>query len=711
MSNLLHRLGRSAATHPWVTIAAWVVLALVVVTSSVAFGSELEESFEAPGLDSHLASELLAEAGADEAGLTAHVVLEAGDAAVHVAPAESALEQLPHVLGTTSTVSPDGTVALVRVQYPALEQLDAADLAALKDVVEDLRDETSATVEAGGDLFFAFEEAPTGLGEAAGMVVAMVVLLIAFGSVVAMGLPIGIALAGLVVGATSMSLVTRLVDIPAWAPQLAAMVGIGVGIDYALFVVTRHRENLALGMPVAESAGLALATAGQAVVFAGGTVVVAILGLLVAGIPFVTGGGVAISAMVLVMVLASVTLLPALLGLAGHRVDGRRRKPHRPGVGWSRWGTHVTCHPMAYLLGGAALVSALAAPVLALELGFPDDGTKPVSTTERRAYDLVADGFGPGANGPLVIAVDISRDGSVVAPLTAAIAADPGITAVDEPGGVDDAGVAVLVAQPTTSPQDEATRATVDRLRSEVFPAVLDGTLATAHVGGQTATFADLGDRVQDRMPRFVAAVLVLSFVLLTVLFRSVLVPLKAVVLNLLSVCAAYGVLVMVFQWGWAADLIGVEAPVPVVSFIPLFMFAILFGLSMDYEVFLLSRVREEYRRHGDNTRAVVAGIAGTGRTISAAALIMVAVFSGFVLGSDPAIKMMGVGLATAILLDATVVRLVLVPATMTLLGHANWWLPRWLHRLPHLDAEPVPGSAGRAPTAVQQQEREPGLR
>ncbi|TWG93457.1 RND superfamily putative drug exporter [Nocardioides sp. J9] len=682
MSNLLHRLGRSAATHPWVTIAAWVVLALVVVTSSVAFGSELEESFEAPGLDSHLASELLAEAGADEAGLTAHVVLEAGDAAAHVAPAESALEQLPHVLGTTSTVSPDGTVALVRVQYPALEQLDAADLAALKDVVADLRDERSVTVEAGGDLFFAFEEAPTGLAEAAGMVVAVVVLLIAFGSVVAMGLPIGIALAGLVVGATSMSLVTRLVDIPAWAPQLAAMVGIGVGIDYALFVVTRHRENLALGMPVAESAGLALATAGQAVVFAGGTVVVAILGLLVAGIPFVTGGGVAISAMVLVMVLASVTLLPALLSLVGHRVDGRRRKPHRPGTGWSRWGRHVTRHPTAYLLGGAALMTALAAPVLALELGFPDDGTKPVSTTERRAYDLVADGFGPGANGPLVIAVDISRDGSVVAPLAAATAADPGITAVDEPVVDDGAGVAVLVAQPTTSPQDEATRATVDRLRSEVFPAVLDGTVATAHVGGQTATFADLGDRVQDRMPRFVVAVLVLSFLLLTVLFRSVLVPLKAVVLNLLSVCAAYGVLVVVFQWGWAAALIGVEAPVPVVSFIPLFMFAILFGLSMDYEVFLLSRVREEYRRHHDNTRAVVAGIAGTGRTISAAALIMVAVFSGFVLGSDPAIKMMGVGLATAILLDATVVRLVLVPATMTLLGHANWWLPRWLHRL-----------------------------
>jgi RND superfamily putative drug exporter len=691
MSNLLYRLGRSAATRPWVAIGAWVVLALVVVASSVAFGRELEESFEAPGLDSYQAAELLAEAQADEGGITAHVVVEAPDAEAQLAAVESALGELPHVLGTASTVSPDGDIALVRVQYPAVEHLEAADLDNLKDAVADLSDESSLTLETGGDLFFAFEEAPTGLGEVAGLVVAMVVLLIAFGSFVAMGLPIGMALFGLVVGATSMKLVTYLVDIPAWAPQLAAMVGLGVGIDYALFLVTRHREHLAQGMPVAEAVGRALATAGQAVIFAGGTVVVAILGLLVAGIPFVTGGGVAISAMVLVMVLASVTLLPALLGLAGHRINGRRRRAddgaHRPSTGWYRWGAHVTRNATAYLVGGGVLMLALAAPVLALNLGFPDDGSKPESRTERRAYDLIAEGFGPGANGPLVIAVDVSQDPSVVTPLAAAVAGDPGITSVGEPAVDLTAGVATLVAQPTTSPQDETTQETVARLRSEVFPAVLDGAAATAHVGGQTATFADLGDRVQERMPRFVAAVLLLSFLLLTLLFRSVLVPLKAVVLNLLSVGAAYGVLVMVFQWGWAAGLIGVESTVPIVSFIPLFMFAILFGLSMDYEVFLLSRVREEYRRHGDNTRAVIDGIAGTGRTITAAALIMVAVFSGFVLGSDPAVKMMGVGLATAIFLDATVVRLLLVPATMKLLGDANWWLPGWLDRfLPELD-------------------------
>jgi len=694
MSNLLYRLGRSAATRPWVAIGSWAVLALVVVASSVAFGRHLEESFEAPGLDSYQAAELLAGSQADQGGVTAHVVLKARDAAARLAPVQADLEALPHVLGTTSSVSPDGTIALIRVQYPAVGHLDASDLHNLKDAVADVRaGSPSMTVEAGGDLFFAFEEAPAGLGEVAGIVVAMIVLLIAFGSLVAMGLPIGMALFGLVIGITSMKLVTYLIDIPAWAPELAAMVGVGVGIDYALFLVTRHREHLAQGMPVAEAAGLALASAGQAVIFAGGTVVVAILGLLVAGIPFVTGGGVAISAMVLVMVLASVTLLPALLGLAGHRINGRRRRgdgAHRPSTGWYRWGAHVTRNATAYLVGGAVLMIALAAPVLALHLGFPDDGTKPESRTERRAYDLIADGFGPGANGPLVIAVDISQDGSVVAPLAAAVAADPGITSVGDPTIDPTAGVATLVAQPTTSPQDVATQETVARLRSEVFPTVLDGTDATAHVGGQTATFADLGDRVQERMPRFVVAVLLLSFLLLTVLFRSVLVPLKAVLMNLLSVGAAYGVLVVVFQWGWAADLIGVESTVPIVSFIPLFMFAILFGLSMDYEVFLLSRVREEYRRHGDNTSAVIAGIAGTGRTITSAALIMVAVFSGFVLGSDPVVKMMGVGLATAIVLDATVVRLVLVPATMKLLGDANWWLPGWLDRLlPELDTAP----------------------
>ena len=693
MSQVLDRLGRFAARRPLVVIGAWLVVAVLVVASAASFGKHLEDPFEAPGLDSQRATELLSRAGAAEAGLTADVVLspasDAGTLSDAAAEADlrqvrTALEDLPQVERTTQTVSPDGRVALVRVQYPVLEDLSAADLDRLKTAMDEARSSTSLRVEGGGDLFFTFEEPPAGLAEGLGLVAAMVILLVAFGSVVAMGLPIVTALLGLAVGVGSLTLVAYVVDVPGWAPVLGSMVGLGVGIDYALFILTRHRELLAQGWRVEDAVAGAMASAGRAVVVAGGTVVVAILGLAVARIPFITAGGIALSLVVLVMVLASITLLPALLGLAGHRVNALRVRRARAeaGDGWQRWASHVARHAAAYAVGATVLLIALAAPVTALRLGFPDQGTMPESRTERRAYDLVADGFGRGANGPLVIAVDTAGDASVIEPLASAVAADPGIAAVGPPRVDPTSGVATLVAQPTTSPQDEATRDTIERLRSDVFPTVLAGHPASAHVGGQVATFADLGHRVEDRLPAFIAAVVTLSVVLLLVVFRSVVVPLKAAAMNLLSVGAAYGVLVMVFQWGWGADLIGLESTVPILSFIPLFMFAILFGLSMDYEVFLLSRMREEYLRTGDNDEAVVRGLAGTGRTITSAALIMVAVFSGFILGEDPLIKMMGLGLATAIAVDATIVRLVLVPATMKLLGEANWWLPAWLDRL-----------------------------
>jgi RND superfamily putative drug exporter len=347
-------------------------------------------------------------------------------------------------------------------------------------------------------------------------------------------------------------------------------------------------------------------------------------------------------------------------------------------------------------VGVTVLLLALAAPVLALRPGIPDDGALPQSRTERQAYDLVAQGFGPGSNGPVVVAVDIAEDPTVVGPLVAAIKADPGIATVRVRQVYPGAGVAVLVAIPTTGPQDAATHATVERLRSDVLPRALAGRPATAHVGGQTANFADVGARVNERLPVLIAAVLTMSLLLLMLVFRSVLVPLKAVALNLLSIGAAYGVLVMVFQWGWAGGLIGLESTVPIVSFIPMFMFAILFGLSMDYEVFLLSRVREEYVATGDNRTSIVNGIASTGRVITSAALIMISVFLAFVLGEDAATKMFGLGLATAIFVDATLVRMVLVPAIMTLLGDANWWIPGRLA----VAFDPVSGVRLRSPRA-----------
>ncbi len=717
MSRALERLGRFAAGHPWPVIGAWIALSVLVVTSSAAFGRHLEDPFEAPGLDSHRATELMARADSAAKGLGADVVLtprdhganflDSPDARSQVARIEDAVAALPKVLGTSDpagaldagrhaavesgTVSPDGKVALIRVQYPDRKDLSTRDLQNLKALLDELGHGSSVRIEAGGDLFFAFEEAPTGLGEALGLLVAIVILLLAFGSFVAMGLPIGTALLGLAVGAGSLSLVAYVVDIPSWATVIGSMVGLGVGIDYALFVLTRFREHLAEGLSVVDAVGRSLATAGRSVVFAGGTVVVAILGLAVARIPFVTAGGIGISFVVLVMVLASITLLPALLGLAGHRVNGRRfRRGGAPaGSRWRAWAEHVGRHAKGYAVGATLLLLALAAPVTALRLGFPDEGTMPQSRTERRAYDLIESGFGPGANGPLAVVVEPSGDQAVLTPLSTAIAADPGIADVS-PMQVDSrSGVSVLMAEPTTSPQSEATRNTIDRLRAEVFPSVLEDSPARAHVGGQVAVFADLGDRVQERLPAFIAAVVLLSFLLLMLMFRSLLVPLKAAVMNLLSVSAAYGVLVMIFQWGWGADLIGLESTVPILSFIPLFMFAILFGLSMDYEVFLLSRVREEYLRTGDNDEAVVRGLTGTARTITSAALIMVAVFGGFAMAQDPLAKMMGIGLATAIALDATIVRLILVPATMKLLGPANWWLPTWLDRaLPGRPAE-----------------------
>lgn len=725
MSAVLYRVGRFSADRPWAVIGAWLATAVVVIAASAGFGKELEDSFSVPGLDSQQAVELLSAADSSQAGVTAQVVVAAdvGEslfgsdaAAAEVRSVQDALARLSSVIEVTDVaamlgagdtasataagaVSVDGRIGVIRVQYPVIEELSVDDLEELHDALDELAENTSLQIEAGGELFFSFEEAETGTGEMIGLFAAVVILLLAFGSLIAMGLPIGMALFGLALGISSMALVAHLIDIPSWAPQMGSMIGLGVGIDYALFVVTRHREFLARGMTVPESVGRANATAGQAVIFAGGTVVIAILGLAVAGVPFMTAAGVATSVIVLIMVIASVTLLPAFLGLSGHAIN--RFGVHRRGAnvgasvgqGWERWGRHVSSHAWPYAIGVTVVLVALAAPVLALRLGFADEGTLPESRTERRAYDLVAEGFGPGVNGPLLIAVDLGGDGNVVDALARAVAADRGVAAVAPPAIDGSAGVATIVAFPTTSPQDDATMDTVERLRAEVFPLVLGESAASAHIGGQTATFGDVGGRVTDRLPWFIAAVVFLSFLLLTVVFRSVVVPLKAALLNLLSIGAAYGVLVMVFQWGWGKGLIGLDATVPIISFIPMFMFAVLFGLSMDYEVFLLSRVREEYVATGDNERSVIAGISSTARVITSAALIMISVFGGFVLGDDPAIKMMGLGLATAIFVDATIVRIVLVPASMKLMGDANWWLPGWLDRiLPHVD---IDGDAG----------------
>lgn len=519
MSHAMHRLGRFAARRPWIVIGGWLVVAVLVIAASSTVGRDLQDTVEVPGLDSQQAVDLLTTAQSERAGLTAQVVvtlrddsatfLDSSEARWALADLQARARALPNVLGTSDPagalaagreaaaargpVSPDGRIALVRVQYPTIDKLDPADLKRLKNLVAEAREGSPLQIEMGGDLFFAFEEAETGAGELLGLISAIGILLVAFGSVIAMGLPIAMALLGLALGIGSMSLIAHLLDVPSWAPQLGVMVGLGVGIDYALLLVTRHREHLARGMSVEESVGRAVATAGQTVIFAGGTVIIAILGLAVAGVPFVTAAGVAVSVVVLIMVAAAVTLLPAFLGLAGHwinRLGVRRRRPQDPHAvssGWTRWGVHVSRNALAYAVGVTILLLALAAPVLDLRLGFPDAGSLPETRTERRAYDLVADGFGPGINGPFVVAVDLAEDRDVVEPLRAAVMADPGVRAVAPPEVNADAGVATMLAFPTTAPQDDATLDTLRRLRTQVFPTVLDGSSARAHVGGETA--------------------------------------------------------------------------------------------------------------------------------------------------------------------------------------------------------------------------------
>ncbi|GAA3031700.1 MMPL family transporter [Kitasatospora albolonga] len=726
LSRALLRLGAGAARRPWRVIAAWLAAATLAVLAAVAFGGRNADTMTAPGLDSQRAAQLIERAGTGQEGMTAQVVVTPLDgtatffdhdgARTALTRLRTEVQRLPHVLGTGDPVgaldaggdtavrgglvSADGRIAVVRVQYPDQSRLSSEDLDALVGLGDRLRAELPLRIEMGGSLFYAFSEPDGGASELIGLLAAAAILFLAFGSLVAAALPIGMAVFGLTVGVATMTVLAGVTDVPTFAPVLGSMVGLSVGIDYALFVLARHREHLAGGLDPREAAGLAVATAGRPVVFAGGTVVVSILGLAVADVPFMTVGGLAVSIVVLIMVAASVTLLPAFLGAAAPRLAGagrigralRRRPVPAAGAdraaGWRRWIGHVNRHPVPYAVGAAGLLLTAALPVLGLRVGLPDDGSMPVGRTERRAYDLVAEGFGPGTNGPLVIAADTAGDPGALDRLVAAVAADRGIASV-APTHVDRAGgIATLLVFPTTGPQDEVTADTIARLRTDVLPAATGPGPARAHVGGAAASLSDVGRRTSERLPLLVATVLATSFLLLMLVFRSVLVPLKAVLLNLLSIGAAYGVLVAVFQWGWGGALIGLEATVPIVSFIPMFLFAILFGLSMDYEVFLLSRVREEYLRTGDNGTAIVEGVSGTARIITSAALIMVAVFVSFAVAEDPSTKMFGLGLATAILIDATVVRMVLVPATMTLLGRANWWLPGWLDRL-------LPGGPG----------------
>ena len=695
---------------------AWLAVVVALVIVGRAAGGEFYDRISTPGSESEKSIGLLSETFPSQAGGSMVVVFHSptgtladptaaaamGQALDNIAAIEGVTQPLP---AAVLQASADGTIATASVRFEReSRELGGAGYRQVRDATS-VASEAGLQVEFGGELpQFVERPSPSG-SEAIGLLAAMVILLFAFGSVIAMGLPIGTALFGLGAGIAAMTVVSAFVDMPSTAEVLATMIGLGVGIDYALFIITRHRAGLHRGLTVVDASARAIATAGQAVLIAGGTVVIAICGLAVAGIPIITYMGIGAAIVVAVMVLSSLTLLPAFMGFAGHNIDrfgipGMKRRSENATKnddgryhGWSRWSHHVSQHPVVYLVAGLVIVGAMAFPLLDLRLGQTDASQNPTSSTLRRSFDLLATGFGPGYNGPLFLAVDASGASVPAAELVERVrseaSADPGVAAVTG-GFVGPSGkAAVMQVIPASAPQDAATTQLVNRLRSQVLPAAMGDSGGKVYVGGITALFIDLGNRVSERLPLFIGCVVALSFLLLMIVFRSLLVPLKAAIMNLLSIGAAYGVIVMVFQWGWGASLFGVHQSLPIVSFIPMFMFAILFGLSMDYEVFILSRIREEYNHTGDNTESVIVGLTATARVITSAALIMIAVFISFVFGGEPTIKMMGVGLCTAVLVDATIVRMVLVPASMRLLGDANWWIPRWLDRLiPNLDIE-----------------------
>ena len=768
-------LARWCYGHRWTVVGVWLAIIVGLNAAGGAVGAAFNGEFTSTGSESDRGFEILEEyfPGAGSA-FGGQIVFQrdAGVTGEEIAGPMSELFAEVDELDGVDIISPytpfgaeqindDGTIAFAQVNLAS--DVDETEATAIGEEIKELiPDIDGLRVEIGGAALGEFEPPES---ELIGLAFAVVVLILSFGSVLAMGLPIGIAIAGVGAGGFGLvSLLTHAFQIPEFAPLIGIMIGLGVGIDYALFIITRYRELTRAGATAEQATVGAMDTAGRAVVFAGITVVLSLLGMLLIGLPFIAGLGIAAASTVFITLLASITLLPALLALAHDRLEvtrwrglvaagfaaiallgaglglpavfvfgafaavvtillGARVPVGARGVGpivpalkrivpprkqrpirdtWSyRWSHLIQDRPWTFVLVGGGILLLMTAPVLGLRLGFSDEGNFSEDTTTRQAYDLVAEGFGPGFNGPFLLAatIDDPSDLQTIQQLATTIAADPGVQNVSQPfpnnldpatGQVDPAATEAVIVRiiPTTSPQDEVTEATVTRLRDDVVAPAVEGTGIDANLTGAVPANIDFSDFLAGRIIVFFGAVLAVSFLLLMMVFRSLLVPLKAVFMNVLSISAAYGVVVAIFQWGWLGGLTGIE-PAPIEPFVPMMLFAIVFGLSMDYEVFLLSRVKEEYDRTGDPKNSVADGLAATARVITAAAAIMVVVFGAFLLEDNRIVKLFGTGLALAVFLDATLVRMLLVPATMELLGSRNWWFPKWLDRLvPTLNVE-----------------------
>ncbi|MFI0086308.1 MMPL family transporter [Streptomyces bobili] len=702
--------------HRLVAVLLWLLALGATATAAMIAGSSYSNDYDVPGTESGRATRLLAEGFPGLGGDTDTVVWHTDPGTVRAAAVEqtmtrtlASIADLPGVASVAgpyddqgaAQISADGRTAYATVTFEdSAENIDRGEAKAVVDTAEAARTD-GLRVELGGSAVALTESSGGHLAEVVGVAVAAVVLFLAFGSLAASLLPIATALVGVGTAYAGIALLGHAMTVADFAPMLGMLVGLGVGIDYALFIVTRHRRGLKRGLPVAEAAENAVATTGRAVVFAGATVCIALLGMLILRLDFLNGVAIAASLTVVLTVAASVTLLPALLSFTGPRALSRRERRRLAERGpelelptgfAARWSAFVEHHPK--LLGVLALVviAGLAVPTLSLRLGTSDQGNRPEATTTRQAYDLLAAGFGPGVNGPLTLVtqVDGAQDRLALDNLDATLRAAEGVadvTPVTYGAGGD---TAYLTVVPESSPQSQRTSDLVDLLRTEVLPRAEAGTSLDVQVGGVTAGYDDFAEVIVGKLPLFVGVVVGLGCLLLLLAFRSVGIPLKAAVMNVAAVAAAFGVVVAVFQWGWGSELLGLGRAGPIEPFLPVIMVSVLFGLSMDYQVFLVSRMYEEWLETGDNRRAVRVGLAETSRVINSAAVIMISVFLAFVLSGDRVIAMFGIALAAAVALDAFVLRTLLVPALMHLLGAANWWLPRWLdRRLPRISIEP----------------------
>jgi putative drug exporter of the RND superfamily len=707
---------RSFATwitgHRWTVVISWIVALVVVGFTAGSVGAHFSEEFKLPASDSKEAFDLLEENFPQQSGDSSQIVFKA-DSGVESPAVKREMEAVfkkieafPHVSevaspyeeGGAAAISDNGKIAYATVQYDAqnhdIEKNDTREIIKIAQGV----DGEGLEVQLGGNLIQEAEQEEGDSSFGIGLLAAMIILLITFGSVVAMGLPIITALFALGVGLSLVALGTHVFDTANFAIVLAAMIGLGVGVDYALFILTRFLNGLDEGLEPREASTKSIDTAGRAVLFAGITVIISLMGMFLLGLPFLYGVAAAAALAVLFTMIAALTLLPALLALVGRRINrlripglGKRSTSNDETGRWYRWSREIQKRPVlsAALSGGFLLI--LCIPTLSLRLGTNDAGTEPTDKTTRQAYDLLSEGFGPGFNGPFVMVGALPEKGNAegLEELSKQLEGEEGVASVTDINLNEAENTGVFQVYPTTSPQSEATTDLLDHIRGSVIPPIEEKTGAQLHVGGINAIFEDFGEAITEKLPLFIGVVVLLSALLLMIVFRSLLVPLKAVVMNLLSIGAAFGLVVAVFQWGWGASIIGVDNTGPIISFFPIFLFAIVFGLSMDYEVFLMSRIHEEWEHRQDASEAVTQGLALTGRVITAAAAIMVTVFASFMLGEERIIKLFGLGLASAVLIDAVVIRTILVPSVMQLLGTKAWYFPDWLGRiLPKLHVE-----------------------